>query len=136
MIVADTDVLVDFLRGSSPGAERVAIEVATGRFATTSVTAFELLAGSRSARQAKAVGDLLGALDILPLDLPSAHAAAAVRRSLDADGQGIGMADSLIAGICIASRAMLLTRNRRHFERVEGLSLARLTLSEDDSPAS
>jgi tRNA(fMet)-specific endonuclease VapC len=136
MIVADTDVLVDYLRGASPGAERVAFELATGRFATTCVTAFELLAGGRTSRQSKAVDDLLDALDILPLDMPSVRAAASVRRLLDAEGRGIGMADSLIAGICIASRAMLLTRNRQHFERVEGLALATLSLSDRESPPS
>jgi predicted nucleic acid-binding protein len=34
------------------------------------------------------------------------------------------MADSLIAGIALAQGATLLTRNRRHFARVEGLKLA------------
>jgi predicted nucleic acid-binding protein len=36
------------------------------------------------------------------------------------------MADSLIAGIVVAHSGVLLTRNRRHFERVPGLSLGRL----------
>ena len=34
------------------------------------------------------------------------------------------MADSLIAGIVLHSGGRLLTRNVRHFERVEGLTLA------------
>jgi predicted nucleic acid-binding protein len=34
------------------------------------------------------------------------------------------MADSLIAGIVTSSAGTLLTRNRRHFERVPGLRLA------------
>ena len=33
------------------------------------------------------------------------------------------MADYLIAGICLDRNAILLTRNRDHFERVQGLSL-------------
>jgi len=36
------------------------------------------------------------------------------------------MAESLIAGISLHIGGILLTRNRRHFERVEGLDLARL----------
>jgi len=36
------------------------------------------------------------------------------------------MADSLIAGIVLTPDAILLTRNRKHFERVEGLKLASL----------
>jgi predicted nucleic acid-binding protein len=37
----------------------------------------------------------------------------------------IWMADSLIAGIALHVGGTLLTRNQRHFERVEGLDLAR-----------
>ncbi len=36
------------------------------------------------------------------------------------------MADSLIAGIVLTTGATLLTRNRRHFERVPDLRLATL----------
>jgi predicted nucleic acid-binding protein len=34
------------------------------------------------------------------------------------------MADSLIAGIVTSNGGTLLTRNRRHFERIPGLKLA------------
>jgi predicted nucleic acid-binding protein len=33
------------------------------------------------------------------------------------------MADSLIAGIALVNDLSLLTRNRKHFERIEGLRL-------------
>jgi tRNA(fMet)-specific endonuclease VapC len=126
MIVADTDVLIDFLRGRAPAAARVAIELRTGALATTAVTAFELRSGAGSKRQHRAVGELLDALTVLPLGAQEATAAAAVRLDLEAKGEGIGMADYLIAGICLARRAVLLTRNRRHFARVPSLTLASL----------
>jgi tRNA(fMet)-specific endonuclease VapC len=88
------------------------------------VTRFELRAAVRNARQERAVAGLLEALLLLPLDAISADRAAAVRLTLAKAGIGIGMADSLIAGIALAQGATLLTRNRRHFERVEGLKLA------------
>jgi predicted nucleic acid-binding protein len=53
--------------------------------------------------------------------------AAEVRRSLEQKGQGIGLADYLIAGVCLSRRAMLLTRNHAHFARVPGLSLGMST---------
>jgi predicted nucleic acid-binding protein len=46
-----------------------------------------------------------------------------LRRALAAQGLPIGMADYMIAGICVARSAALLTRNRAHFERVPGLAL-------------
>ena len=122
-MVADTDVLIDFLEGRSPAAGRIALELDRGQLRTTVVTRFELLAGARTPRQLKLVGELLAALPCLPLDEPGADAAAEIRRALERDGVGIGMADSLIAGIVVAHKSVLLTRNRRHFERVPGLVL-------------
>lgn len=123
MIVADTDVLIDFLAGVEPLASRVGDEIEAG-LATTAVTRFELRAGVRTARQEKAVAGLLEGLVTLPLDTTAADRAAAVRRALEEAGTGIGMADSLIAGITLAHGGSLLTRNRRHFERVPELKLA------------
>jgi tRNA(fMet)-specific endonuclease VapC len=69
---------------------------------------------------------LLAALSCLPLDDPAADRAAQVRRHLEREGVGIGLADSLIAGIVLRHDGILLTRNRRHFERVSGLTLGTL----------
>jgi predicted nucleic acid-binding protein len=132
MIVADTDVLIDFLEGQSPVAERVALELDRGQLRTTVISRFELLAGARTSPQRKTVRELLAALPCLPLDEPAADRAAEVRRSLERDGAGIGMGDSLIAGIVLAHEGILLTRNRRHFTRVSGLSLGQLGLGEGE----
>ena len=124
MIVADTDVLIDFLRGEGPLVDRVVFELERG-LATTVVSAFELWSGSiGSARRERAVETLLGALVIMPLDSEDARCAAGVRRDLERAGRSIGMADSLIAGICVRHRATLITRNRDHFERVPNLTLS------------
>jgi tRNA(fMet)-specific endonuclease VapC len=123
MIVADSDVLIDYLRDRDPSASRIEIELQTRSFATTAITAFELWAGARSRRQGMAVEALLAAMTLLPLDDESARKAAEVKRSLIARGEEIGAADCLIAGICLVYGATLLTNNRRHFERVAGLKL-------------
>jgi tRNA(fMet)-specific endonuclease VapC len=132
MMVADTDVLIDFLEDRAPAANRIALELDRGQLRTTVITRFELLAGAKTARQLKHVGELLAALPCLPLDEPAADAAAEIRRTLERDGVGIGMADSLIAGIVVIHRGVLLTRNRLHFERVPGLSLGRIGRTEAD----
>lgn len=132
MMVADTDVLIDFLDGRAPAAERIALELEHGQLGTTVITRFELLAGARTARQQELVGALLGALPCLLLDEPAADRAAEIRRALERDGAGIGMADSLIAGIVVTHRGVLLTRNRRHFARVPGLSLGRMGQGDAD----
>jgi len=126
MMVADTDVLIDYLQGRGPGADRIAVELEHAQLCTTAVTRFELRAGARSARQQKLVVQLLEALPSLPLDAVAADRAAEVRRSLEPRGQSMGMGDSLIAGIILANKGILLTRNRQHFARVPGLTLGTL----------
>ncbi|MEN8149327.1 MAG: type II toxin-antitoxin system VapC family toxin [Planctomycetota bacterium] len=141
MIVADTDVLIDALRGREPARTRIATIIGSGRFATTAISAFELLAGARSANERSRVESLLAVATVLPLDEAAAREAGAVARELAAAGSGIneqgineqgaegrafGPADHLIAGICRHASAALLTRNRTRFERVTGLRLASL----------
>ena len=123
MMVADTDVLIDFLQGAEPAARRIGLELEHQALVTTVITRFELLAGARYGRQRRLIGELLSALPCPPLDDAAADRAAAVRQTLVADGIDIGMGDRLIAGIVRAHRGILLTRNRRHFERVPQLSL-------------
>ena len=103
---------VHVLKGRAPAANRIALELDRGQLRTTVITRFELLAGAKTARQLKLVGELLAALPCLPLDEPGADAAAEIRRILERDGVGIGMADSLIPGIVVAHQGVLLTRNR------------------------
>ena len=123
MIVADTDVLIDALRGREPAASRISREMADGNLVTTAITAFELRSGAKGAKELAAVEALLGALPMLPFSDRSSQVASACRRELEAKGQTIGMGDYLIAGICISRAATLLTRNRRHFERISRLRL-------------
>jgi len=125
-MVADSDVLIDFLSGHGPGADRVALELERGELFTTAVNRFELLAGARHPRQLKAVRVLLDAIETLSLDRAAADDAAAIRRALEDAGSPIGMGDSLIAGIVRSQRGVLVTRNKRHFGRVDGLKLSQM----------
>lgn len=126
MIVADSGVLIDALRGRDPAAERIELELSSGALATTAVSSFELRSGAGSERAAGQVEAFLSPLVILPFDDHAANAAAGVRRSLESAGTPIGMGDYLIAGICLSRSAVLLTRNRERFARVEGLAFGRL----------
>ena len=126
MIVADTDVLIDALRGREPAASRVAAGLREGTLATTSITAFELLSGGRTTHERQTIETLLAAFSILPFDDRAGTAAAACRRELESSGQTVGMGDYLIAGICLSREAALLTRNRKHFGRIPNLILGDL----------
>lgn len=123
MMLADTDVLIDFLAGRNPAADLVAVELDRGHLATTVISRFELLSRARSQKQERRIRELLDALPLLPVDWQAADRAAQVCRRLERKGASIGMGDSLIAGIVLSRNASLLTRNRRHFELVDDLEL-------------
>ena len=126
VIVADSDVLIDALNGIEPSASRIARELKQASLATTAVNAFELLSGARRPGQLEKITDLLDGINVLGLDSSASFKAAELRRELEGQGFSIGMADYLIAGVCITRSFPLLTRNRRHFERVDDLSLVAL----------
>jgi predicted nucleic acid-binding protein len=130
MIIADSDVLIDSLRGQKEIQGRIDLELQTGDLATTVISVFELLSGAKTESQKRKVNSLLSALRIVPLDAKAVEIAASVRHDLESEGMGLAMADYLIAGICLRRNAILLTRNRSHFERIPGLTLGMLTLGE------
>ena len=127
MILADTDVLIDYLAGVQPVMAQVADYARMDGLETTSISCFELLTGAGEGKRGDRVRALLAAIPVLSLDRKAAEHAASVRRELENRGQSIGMADSLIAGVALAQDLPLFTRNRRHFERVQGLKLVPIT---------
>lgn len=122
MILADTDVLIDYVAGVPSAVAAISLYAETDRLRTTAVNCFELMSGAEGKRGEK-IRRLLAVIAVLPLDREAAERAAEVRRTLEAKGQPIGMGDSLIAGIALTHNLPLLTRNRRHFERVANLKL-------------
>ena len=54
MMVADSDVLIDFLEGRAPAANRVSLELDCGQLRTTVITRFAQPAGAKTAHQSEA----------------------------------------------------------------------------------
>lgn len=124
VIAVDTSVLIDFLRGNPPETKLVSKLIKNGCGAITAISVFELQVGiPPGSRREEKLGQLINYLEVLPLDRTAAMKAGLIERELRTRGQLIGVADVLIAGICLAHNVPLATRNRDHFERVPGLNL-------------
>jgi len=106
----DTDVLIDHLRGAA----RLRDE--GRRMAVSAVTRCELFAGRD---EELGLRRLLAPMQDLPVDAAIAELAGRTRRRT-----GLATPDALIAATALRHGLALLTRNRRHFERVAGLRLA------------
>ena len=127
-MIADTDVLIDFVMGEDPGASWVAEALERGQLSTTVITRFELQRGARRAKRPEVLEALLARLEAFPLLAPAADRAAHISRDLAERGQALAEVDCLIAGIVLEHGESLLTRNRRHFARIPGLRLADLAV--------
>ena len=125
MILADTDVLIDHIAGIEPSSAIISAYASADRLRITAINCFELMSGATGNR-GDTIRRLLAAIPILPLDREAAELAAEVRRELERQGQSIGMGDSLIAGIALTAGLPLLTRHRKHFERIPRLSLVQM----------
>ena len=125
MIVVDTDVLIDFMFGKGPGDEMLQSVLGREDLHTTAVTFYEFLVGNAPPRLDSRIRGVLENLVVLPLDERSARCAADVRRNLRREHHDIGMADCLIVGTVLTHGGILMTRNFRHFNLVEGLRIYR-----------
>jgi predicted nucleic acid-binding protein len=56
---------------------------------------------------------------ILPLDESAARAAASIAAARERVGRPVDFRDTMIAGIAVANRAELATRNVRHFQDLD-----------------
>ncbi len=115
--------LCRFLRKKDPGFS-LFIKILKGyEPCITAITAYELYLGHMKMKRKDRIDDFIYQFIILPFDLKASEASANIESSLDKKGKGIGIPDTLIAGICISNNVPLLTINTMHFSRVNGLSL-------------
>jgi len=123
LIVADTDIIIDFFTDAPPFAQAVSKLIKENKLAITSVSVFELYAGITGKKRLKQIEDFVKNIYVYPLNLIEAAIAGKIFTELKANGSLIGNQDILIAGICIANSLTLLTRNVTHFEIIKDLKL-------------
>jgi tRNA(fMet)-specific endonuclease VapC len=118
--VLDSDILIDYLRGSGPGRDLVLRLIRDVGYRVTAVTAFELALGRSYREDPRPVHALLSA-PLLALTRTAGLRAGALLGELRRAGEPIDVRDAMQAGICLEGNAVLVTKNASHFERVPGL---------------
>lgn len=119
LILLDTTVLIDVLRGR-PAAERL-LELRRGRDqpATTLINVEEIVRGIRPDEQT-AVARLFDGLLLLRIGRTEAELAGTWRRQHAAAGVSLAQADCLIAGCATTAAARLATGNPKDFPMLGG----------------
>lgn len=121
--VLDSDVLIDFLRGTGPGRDLVCALADGPGYQVTAVTAFELSLGRAYRENPRPVHALLS-VPTLALNRRAGLHAGDLLGGLRSAGRAIDVRDAMQAGICLEAGATLVTRNLTHFDRVSGLVVA------------
>ncbi|MCW5752332.1 MAG: tRNA(fMet)-specific endonuclease VapC [Alphaproteobacteria bacterium] len=120
----DTDICIYAIK-RHPESVVAAFETHEGRMAISAITHFELVYGAEKsqavARNLGVVERFAARLEVLPFDGRGAEQAGQIRAELARAATPIGAYDVMIAGHARACGLILVTNNRREFDRVSGL---------------
>jgi len=129
MVVLDTDIIIEYLRGKEPAINVLKNLHKSEKFiATTVFNAAELYKGCYSmnnvAKGLMSVNEFLSGIDeLLIFDEKAIQEYARISSNLKKSGVPIGAFDELIASICVVHNQVLYTRNIKHFEKIRNLKI-------------
>ncbi|MBT9471982.1 MAG: type II toxin-antitoxin system VapC family toxin [Pseudomonadota bacterium] len=125
-LLLDTNIVSDLVRNPQGRiAEKIA-EVGEENVCTSVVVTAELRFGAAkkgSERLAAQLEQVLGALQVLPLEEPVDVTYGKLRAQLENAGTPIGGNDMLIAAHALTQGCSIVTDNEREFARVQGLKV-------------
>jgi len=122
----DTNIISDLIKNPQGKTAKRIAKVGEDNVCTSIIVAAELRYGcakSGSKRLLKAVEDVLGEINVLPLDVPADAEYGGIRSELEAAGKLIGSNDLLIAAHAYATGATIVTANTDEFKRIRGLKV-------------
>jgi len=123
--ILDTDTCIFILRGEDRVIARRAAVL--DDVATTWITAAELFYGAAKSKapdgNRSVIASFLATLPVLGLDEASAQIFGEAKALLEREGRRLADADLFIGAIAAARRATVVTGNRRHYERIPGVTV-------------
>lgn len=122
----DTNMLSDVIKNPQGHVARRIVAMDSDTILTSIVVASEMRYGvekKQSSVLAERVDLLLQAICVMPLDRDADRYYGYIRLDLERKGKIIGANDLLIAAHALSLDAILVTDNRREFERVDGLKI-------------
>jgi predicted nucleic acid-binding protein len=111
-LLFDTDVLVDYLRGTAAAVDY--LEARSEILMTSAVSVAELFAGVREGKERAALQTFIAAFEVVPVDRSIAIKGGLYRRDFQRS-HGLGLADAIIAATADVTNAELVTLNVKHF---------------------
>ena len=127
-MIADTSFLIDIMRSDKDAIKKAEeIEKNGNTIAVSSISIFELFVGValsiKQDQERNKINRILNGLSIISFDGDSAKEAGRISAQKRKHGSTIEPEDSMIAGICLRRNEILITRNIKHFNDIEGLKI-------------
>lgn len=120
-ILLDTDVLVDFFRGSRKAVALVNLH--SDRIILSSIVVAELFAGVKGDTEQAVLENFVSLFRVVPVSTEIAKAGGLYKRDYG-KSHGVGLADAILAATAEAEDAELKTLNIRHYPMLKGLKPA------------
>jgi len=123
IVLADTSILIDLFRKSEKANARfVQLALQGYEFQISAITEYEVYSGATTA-QLPFWDDLLQKVKVLPFDKDVVKLAVTVNKQLKQNRKQIDLADLFIAATALANNLPFATLNRKHFDRITGLTI-------------
>jgi predicted nucleic acid-binding protein len=126
MYCIDTDIVIADFRGDESVKERLR-GISTDSLFVTPITLCELYRGAflsgNVEKNKLLISKLLEKVNILNFDLPACEIFGNAYKMLRNLGKLTQDSDLMTASICISYNLILITRNKKHFEKIKGLKV-------------
>lgn len=122
MILVDTDILIDILRGKETTAELLNQLRTSHSLGTSIIVVMELIAGCRNKSEMACAEELFSRFEVILITESMSQRAADMLTKYRL-GHGLQIPDALIAATALERSIPLLTRNRKHFSCIAELKL-------------
>jgi hypothetical protein len=118
LVLFDTDVMVDFLRGNPKAVALVNSHA--GAVSLSPIVVAELYAGVKGDRELSILDELVAVFRIFPVTPEIARTGGLFRRDYG-KSHGVGLADAIIAATATIESLKLMTLNVKHYPMLDDL---------------
>ncbi len=133
MAVLETTFVIDLMKESKrgrPGPASQKLQELTDRGEVLQIAIFTLAElfvgvakGALPRQERTAIEQCVAAFEVLPFERSTAEIFGSIVGGLEKQGQSISDIDALIGSVALEHAEVLVTRNRKHFERIPGLRI-------------
>jgi tRNA(fMet)-specific endonuclease VapC len=129
MVCLDTDIIIDFLKGNLD--KRYEFVFSNYSLSICAPNVMEIIKGLHLKKNKKQVTkheidkikSILSSMQIIPFDKESAILAGEIEAKLINEGEMIDVEDIIVGAICIKNNEKLVTKNIKHFKKMEKFGL-------------